>query len=89
MGALTKRIKKKLIIKDVVERLIKLEEEVSKIKPEVMKMTEQELNTRTEQLQDLLTEITALVALLKNKGLITQEEINEWLRRKKKWLTIM
>jgi len=83
MGTMTKRIKKKLTIKDVVERLIKLEEEVGKIKHEVMKMTEQELNTRTEQLQDLLAEITALVALFKEKGFVTQDEINEWLRRKK------
>ena len=78
-----KKIKKKLTIKDVVGRLIKLEEEVSKIKPEVMSAVEQELNTRTEQLQDLLAEITALVALLKDKGLVTQEEINEWLRKKR------
>ena len=83
MGALIKKIKKKLTIKDVVERLIKLEEEVGKIKPEIMKMTAQELNTRTEQLQDLLKEITAIVALLKDKGLVTQEEINEWLRKKR------
>ena len=83
MGTLTKRIKKKLTIKDVVERLIKLEEEVSKIKPEIMKMTERELNTRTEQLQNLLAEITALVALFKDKGFITQDEINEWLRKKR------
>ena len=83
MGTLTKRIKKKLTIKDVVERLVKLEEEVSKIKPEVMKITEQELNARTEQLQDLLAEITALVALLKDKGLVTQDEINKWLRKKR------
>jgi len=83
MGALIKKIKKKLTIKDVVERLIKLEEEVSKIRPEVMSAVEQELNTRTEQLQDLLAEITALVALFKEKGFIKQEEINEWLRKKR------
>ena len=70
-------------IKDVINRLIKLEEEVGKIKPEVMKMTEQELNTATTQLQDLLAEITAIVALLKSKGLITQEEIDDWLKRKR------
>jgi len=44
---------------------------------------EQELNTRTAQLQDLRAEITALIALLKDKGLITQEEINEWLEKKR------
>jgi len=70
-------------IKDVINRLIKLEEEVGKIKPEIMKVMEQELNTRTEQLQDLLAEITALVALLKDKGFIRQEEIDEWLRKKR------
>ena len=83
MSTWIKKIKKKLTIKDVVGRLIKLEEEVGKIKPEVMKMTEQELNTRTEQLQDLLAEITALVALFKEKGFIRQEEIDEWLKRKR------
>ena len=83
MGTLTKKIKKKLTTKDVVERLIKLEEEVGKIKPEIMSAVEQELNTRTEQLQDLLAEITALVALLKDKGLVTQDEINKWLRKKR------
>ena len=83
MGTLVKRIKKKLTVKDVVGRLIRLEEEVSKIKPEIMKMTERELNTRTEQLQNLLAEITALVALFKDKGFITQDEINEWLRKKR------
>ena len=83
MSTWIKKIKKKLTIKDVVERLIKLEEEVGKIKPEVMSAVEQELNTRTEQLQDLLAEITALVALLKDKAFITQEEINEWLRKKR------
>ena len=70
-------------IKDVINRLIKLEEEVGKIKPEIMSAVEQELNTRTEQLKDLLAEITALVALLRDKGFIKQEEINEWLRKKR------
>jgi len=83
MSTWIKKFKKKLTIKDVVERLIKLEEEVSKVKPEIMNAVEQELNTRTEQLQDLLAEITALVVLLKDKGFITQNEINEWLRRKR------
>jgi len=74
---------KKPTKKQLLERIILLEEEVSKIKPEVMNAVEQELNTRTEQLQDLLAEITALIALLKDKGLVTQEEINEWLRKKR------
>ena len=74
---------KKPTIKEVIKRLIKLEEEVGKIKPEVMSAVEQELNTRTEQLQDLLAEITALVALFKEKGFVTQKEINEWLRKKR------
>ena len=82
MGTFIRKFKKPTL-KDVIKRLVKLEEEVSKIKPEVMKMTEQELNTRTEQLQDLLAEITALVALFKEKGFVTQEEINEWLRKKR------
>ncbi|OQX75290.1 MAG: hypothetical protein B6D54_06110 [Epsilonproteobacteria bacterium 4484_65] len=74
---------KKPTIKEVVKRLIKLEEEVGKIKPEVMSAVEQELNTRTKQLQDLLAEVVALVALLKKKGFITQEEIKKWLVEKK------
>ena len=74
---------KKPTKKQLLERIILLEEEVGKIKPEVMNAVEQELNTRTEQLQDLLAEITALVSLLKDKRLVTQEEINEWLRKKR------
>jgi len=74
---------KKPTKKQLLERIILLEEEVGKIKPEIMKMTEQELNERTQQLQDLLAEITALVALFKEKGLIKQDEINEWLRKKR------
>ena len=74
---------KKPTRKQLLERIVLLEEEIGKIKIETLRAVEQELNTRTAQLQDLLTEITALVALLKNKGLITQEEINEWLRKKR------
>jgi len=77
------KFKKKPTIKEVVKQLIRLEGEVAKIRPEIIKMVVQELNTRTAQLQDLLTEITALVALLKDKGLVTQEEINEWLEKKR------
>jgi len=74
---------KKPTRKQLLERIVLLEEEVGKIKIETLKAVEQELNTRTTQLQDLLTEITALIALLKNKGLVTQEEINEWLEKKR------
>ena len=74
---------KKPTRKQLLERIVLLEEEVGKVKTETLKAVEQELNTRTAQLQDLLTEITALVALLKNKGLVTQEEISEWLRKKR------
>jgi len=74
---------KKPTRKQLLERIVLLEEEVGKIKIETLKAVEQELNTRTAQLQDLLVEITALIALLKNKGLVTQEEINEWLEKKR------
>jgi len=74
---------KKPTRKQLLERIVLLEEEIGKIKIETLKAVEQELNTRTAQLQDLLAEITALVALLKDKGLVTQEEINEWLEKKR------
>ena len=74
---------KKPTRKQLLERIILLEEEVGKVKTETLKAVEQELNTRTAQLQDLLTEITALIALLKDKDLVTQEEINEWLEKKR------
>ena len=74
---------KKPTRKQLLERIVLLEEEVGKIKIETLKAVEQELNARTAQLQDLLAEITALVALLKDKGLVTQEEINEWLEKKR------
>jgi len=74
---------KKPTRKQLLERIVLLEEEIGKVKIETLKVMEQELNTRMAQLQDLLTEITALVALLKSKGLIAQEEINEWLRKKR------
>ena len=74
---------KKPTRKQLLERIVLLEEEVGRAKTETLKAVEQELNTRTAQLQDLLAEITALVALLKDKGLVTQEEINEWLEKKR------
>jgi len=74
---------KKPTRKQLLERIVLLEEEIGKIKIETLKAVEQELNTRTAQLQDLLAEITALIALLKDKRLITQEEINEWLEKKR------
>lgn len=74
---------KKPTRKQLLERIVLLEEEVGKIKIETLKAVEQELNTRTAQLQDLLAEITALIALMKDKDLITQEEINEWLEKKR------
>ncbi len=74
---------KKPTTRQLLERIVLLEEEVGKVKIETLKAVEQELNTRTAQIQDLLAEITALVALLKDKGLITQEEINEWLKKKR------
>ena len=74
---------KKPTRKQLLERIVLLEEEIERAKTETLKAVEQELNTRTAQLQDLLVEITALVALLKNKGLVTQEEINEWLEKKR------
>jgi len=74
---------KKPTRKQLLERIVLLEEEVGKVRIEALKVVEQELNTRTAQLQDLLAEITALVALLKDKGLVTQEEINEWLEKKR------
>jgi len=74
---------KKPTRKQLLERIILLEEEVGKVKTETLRAVEQELNTRTAQLQDLLTEITALIALLKDKDLVTQEEINEWLEKKR------
>jgi len=81
---MTKLVKfKKPTRKQLLERIVLLEEEIGKVKTKTLKAVEQELNTRITQLQDLLTEITALVALLKDKGLITQEEINEWLRKKR------
>ena len=69
--------------KQLLERIVLLEEEIGRVKTETLKAVERELNTRTAQLQDLLTEITALVALLKDKGLIAQEEINKWLEGKR------
>ncbi|RLC80153.1 MAG: hypothetical protein DRJ03_22205 [Chloroflexi bacterium] len=74
---------KKPTRKQLLERIVLLEEEIGEVKADTLKAVEQGLNTRMEQLQDLLTEITALVALLKDKGLITQEEISEWLRKKR------
>ena len=74
---------KKPTRKQLLERIVLLEEEIGRVKTETLKAVEQELNTRTAQLQDLLTEITALVALLKDKGLIAQEEINKWLEGKR------
>ena len=74
---------KKPTRKQLLERIILLEEEIGRVKTETLKAVEQELNTRTAQLQDLLTEITALVALLKDKGVVTQKEINKWLEKKR------
>ena len=74
---------KKPTRKQLLERIILLEEEIGKTRTETLKAVEQELNTRTAQLQDLLTEIIALVALLKDKGVVTQREINEWLEEKR------
>ena len=74
---------KKPTRKQLLERVVLLEEEIGEVKIETLKAVEQELNTRTAQLQDLLAEITALIALLKDKGLVNQEEINEWLRKKR------
>ena len=74
---------KKPTRKQLLERIVLLEEEIGRVKTETLKAVEQELNTRTAQLQDLLTEITALVALLKDKGVVTQKEINEWLEKKR------
>ena len=74
---------KKPTRKQLLERIVLLEEEIGRVKTETLKAVERELNTRTAQLQDLLTEITALVALLKDKGVITQKEINEWLEKKR------
>jgi len=81
MGKLIKF--KKPTRKQLLERIVLLEERVGKIKIETLKAVEQELNTRIAQIQDLLAEITALVALLKDKGLVAQEEINEWLEKKR------
>ena len=74
---------KKPTRKQLLERIVLLEEEIGRVRTEILKAVEQELNTRTLQLQDLLEEITALIVLLKNKGLVKQEEINEWLRKRK------
>jgi len=74
---------KKPTRKQLLERIILLEEEIGRVKTETLKAVEQELNTRTAQLQDLLAEITALINLLKDKRLVTQEEINKWLEEKK------
>ncbi|RLC77435.1 MAG: hypothetical protein DRI61_11570 [Chloroflexi bacterium] len=74
---------KKPTRKQLLERIVLLEEEIGKVKAEMMKTMERELDTRVAQLQDLLAEITALVALLESKGLVAQEEINEWLRRRR------
>jgi len=74
---------KKPTKKQLLEQIILLEGEIRKVKTETLKAVEQELNIRTAQLQDLLTEITALIALLKDKGLVNQEEINEWLEKKR------
>jgi len=74
---------KKPTRKQLLERIVLLEGEIRKVRTETLKIVEQELNTRTAQLQDLLTEITALVALLKDKGVATQKEINEWLEKKR------
>jgi len=74
---------KKPTRKQLLERIVLLEEEIGKVKAEMMKTMERELDTRVAQLQDLLAEITALVALLESKGLVAQEEINEWLERRR------
>ena len=74
---------KKPTRRQLLERIVLLEEEIGEVKADTLKAVEQGLNTRMEQLQDLLTEITALVALLKDKGLIAQEEINERLEKKR------
>jgi len=74
---------KKPTRKQLLERIVLLEEEIGRVKTEILKAVERELNIRTTQLQDLLAEITALIALLKDKELVTQEEINEWLRKRK------
>lgn len=74
---------KKPTRKRLLERIVLLEEEIGRVKTETLKAVEQELNTRTAQLQDLLAEITALINLLKDKRLVTQEEINKWLEEKR------